>query len=505
MLPRGKWRAIRNISLLLAAFFTVSAGLQYWFVKIQLLNVIVSNLHEGTESVRRAVNLQQGFDTKRYNRADVTAANYLVVAKTGSLIDIESFSIGPVPGILPPVEPPFQLESVLNRPATVKSEFSEEWRVLGRRLDKGFVLVGISEHDPVHDGDAQLLTNLNRLGTTLSGAVKNSRELDKTIDYAVIDDAGNLTAAAGRLPLRTNPLLLGKLPDGRLERTIGEARYVLLREALKDRTGQEAATVIAWADITGEQHVLNNQVRFGIGLALVSWALFLTFATWYWSKAEGEKRQVREAFQKYFSPRVMEAILADPGRLGLGGQRREVTILFSDIRSFTKLTEQLPPQQLTRLLQDYFTAMTEEVMATDGVVDKYIGDAIMAFWGAPIEQPDQADRAVQTAMNMIARLQKLKETWGADGFPLIDIGIGINLGVATVGNFGSTTRYDYTLLGDAVNAAARLEGLNKKFRSTVIISDSTKKQLTLNIKTEDLGAVTVDGREEPIRVHRVEI
>jgi class 3 adenylate cyclase len=504
MLPHGKWRAIRNVSFLLAAFFSLTAGLQYWFIKTQVLNVVTTDLREGIESVRRAVNLQEGFNTARFNRADVTAGNYFVVSKSGSVIDIESFSAGPVPGIAD-VELPFPLDSVLGRPVPVKSEFGEQWRVLGGRLDKGFAIVAISEHDPVHDPDAQLIANLKRLGMTASDAIKNSRELDKTIDYAVVDEKGNLAAAAGRIPLRTNPLLVGKLPEGRFERSVGSARYVLLREPLRDRTGQEAGTVVSWADITGEQRVLNKQVRFGVGLAIVSWVLFLGFAAWYWSKAEAEKRQIREAFQKYFCPRIMDAILADPSRLGLGGQRREVTILFSDIRSFTKLTEQLPPQQLTRLLQDYFTAMTEEVMATDGIVDKFIGDAIMAFWGAPIEQPDQADRAVQTAMNMIARLRTLKEKWTAEGYPLIDIGIGINLGVATVGNFGSTKRYDYTLLGDAVNAASRLEGLNKRFQSTVIISDSTKKQLTLNVKTHDLGSVTVDGREEPIRVHRVEV
>jgi class 3 adenylate cyclase len=505
MLPHGKWRAIRNVSFLLAAFFSVTAALQYWFIKTQVLNVVTSDLHKGIESVRRGINLRAGFDTARFNRADVSAANYFVVLKSGAIIDIESSSPGMVAGVLPNIEVPFPRESVLGHPTTVKSEFGETWRVLGMRLDKGFAVVAISEHDAVHDPDSNLVTNLNRLGMTLQDAVKRGRELDKTIDYAVINETDTLVAAAGRVPLRTNPLLIGKLPDGRFERTVSDATYVFVREPVTDRSGEEAGTVVAWADITPELRVLKNQVRFGVGLAIASWVIFLLFAAWYWSQAEAEKRQIREAFQKYFSPRIMEAILADPSRLGLGGQRREVTILFSDIRSFTKVTEQLPPQQLTRLLQDYFTAMTDEVMATDGIVDKFIGDAIMAFWGAPIEQPDQADRAVQTAMNMITRLRTLKEKWAAEGYPVIDIGIGINLGVATVGNFGSTKRYDYTLLGDAVNAASRLEGLNKRFQSTVIISDSTKKQLTLNVKTHDLGSVTVDGREEPIRVHRVEV
>jgi adenylate cyclase len=225
---------------------------------------------------------------------------------------------------------------------------------------------------------------------------------------------------------------------------------------------------------------------------------------WYWRRTGAERRNIRQAFQKYFSPQIMEAILKEPEKLGLGGQRREVTILFADIRSFTALSEKLPPQTLTKMLQDFFTEMTDEVVANDGIVDKYIGDAIMAFWGAPIDQHDQADRAVRTAMNMIGRLKKLQERWAREGHPIFDVGIGINLGIATIGNFGSAKRFDYTLIGDAVNAAARLEGLNKRFNTHIIISDSTRRQLTIPVSVRDLGEVEVAGREEPIRVYQVE-
>lgn len=149
--------------------------------------------------------------------------------------------------------------------------------------------------------------------------------------------------------------------------------------------------------------------------------------------------------------------------------------------------------------------MTEEIFATDGIVDKYIGDAIMAFWGAPIEQPDQADRAVLTAIKMIERLEKLREKWLAEGYPVFDVGIGINLGIATVGNIGSSKRFDYTLIGDAVNAASRIEELNKDFKSHIIISESTKQQLTISIRTRDRGEVQVKGKEKPIKVFEVEV
>jgi adenylate cyclase len=150
--------------------------------------------------------------------------------------------------------------------------------------------------------------------------------------------------------------------------------------------------------------------------------------------------------------------------------------------------------------------MTDEVHATEGIVDKYVGDALMAFWGAPIDQPDQANRAVRSAINMVSRLKQLQEKWRSEGItdPL-DAGIGINLGIATVGNLGSTRRFDYTLVGDAVNAASRIEQLNKEYRSHIIISETTKAQLTISVPAKDLGDVQVRGRMQPIRVFEVEV
>jgi adenylate cyclase len=157
-------------------------------------------------------------------------------------------------------------------------------------------------------------------------------------------------------------------------------------------------------------------------------------------------------------------------------------------------------------MDEYFDAMTEEIFKTEGIVDKYVGDAIMAFWGAPIEQLDQADRAVQTAISMVRRLKQLQQKWQSEGIPgPLDAGIGINLGIATVGNLGATRRFDYTLVGDAVNAASRIEQLNKEYRSHIIISESTRAQLLITVPTRDLGEVQVRGRERPIRVYEVEV
>lgn len=238
--------------------------------------------------------------------------------------------------------------------------------------------------------------------------------------------------------------------------------------------------------------------------SLLAVALFVFHGLYRWYKAEAEKRYIKQTFKNYFSPQVMAVILQDPSLLHLGGQRREVTILFSDIRSFTTITEQLPPEQLTTLLHQYFTEMTEEILTTDGVLDKFIGDAIMAFWGAPIDQPDHGDRAIKAALGMMTRLKKLQSQWIEAGYPLVDIGIGINTGVVTVGNMGSHKRFDYTVIGDDVNAAARLESLNKEYKSHIIIAEATLKKLTLKVKTRMLGDILVKGKTKPIKIYQVE-
>lgn len=248
--------------------------------------------------------------------------------------------------------------------------------------------------------------------------------------------------------------------------------------------------------------------QFGFALTFLTNILFVavifvSHAIYRWYISEAEKRKIRETFKHYFSPAIMEEILKNPKSLELGGQRREVTILFSDIRDFTTITEKLPPEKLTQLLQEYFTQMTEEILKTDGVLDKFIGDAIMAFWGAPIEQKDHADKAVKAGINMIKKLKILQKKWLKEGLPLIDAGVGINTGVVTVGNMGSSTRFDYTLIGDDVNAAARLEGLNKEFKTNIIISEATKNKLTTPVSLKSLGSVLVKGKTKPIKIYSI--
>lgn len=202
-------------------------------------------------------------------------------------------------------------------------------------------------------------------------------------------------------------------------------------------------------------------------------------ALYRWYTTAKEKRKIKANFQNYFSPQVLQYILSHPDQLSLSGKKADVTIFFSDIRNFTTISEALPPEKLTHLLNEYFNEMTEEVLKTDGVVDKFIGDAIMAFWGAPIPQKDSADRAVEAALGMIKRLKKLQEKWAKENLPLVNIGVGINTGEVIIGNMGSSKRFDYTVIGDNVNLASRLEGLNKEYNTNIILSEATKNRLTI--------------------------
>jgi adenylate cyclase len=187
-----------------------------------------------------------------------------------------------------------------------------------------------------------------------------------------------------------------------------------------------------------------------------------------------------------------------------GGEEREMTVFFSDIRGFTTISEQTTPTELVRILNEYFTQMTAEVLRTGGVVDKYIGDAVMAFWGAPIDDPDHADHAVEAALAMIEKLKLLNQKLRAQGDPEIKIGIGLYSGKAVVGNVGSNDRFDYTVIGDTVNAASRLEGLNKEYKTQIIISESVKNKLKKQYPLVCLGCTPVKGRKEPINIYTIE-
>jgi adenylate cyclase len=231
--------------------------------------------------------------------------------------------------------------------------------------------------------------------------------------------------------------------------------------------------------------------------------LFLTFAggVIYQAVTEGaEKARITRTFGQYVSPQVVAELVADPTRAQLGGEKRVMTVMFSDIRGFTTLSEKMDPVALVNFLNEYLSAMTDIIFAHGGVVDKYMGDAIMAFWGAPLLVPDHAERAAKACLDSMAKLQEMQAEWRERGLPELDIGIGLNTGHMTVGNMGSHVRFDYTVMGDSVNLGSRLEGINKEYGTHIIISEFTREQLSTNMVCRELDLVAVKGKKEPVRI-----
>ncbi len=240
--------------------------------------------------------------------------------------------------------------------------------------------------------------------------------------------------------------------------------------------------------------------------------LFGVMLTYKYMTEERQARQIRGAFQSYVTPSVVESVLENPDKLKLGGETRDLTVMFSDVRGFTTISEQLTSEQLVELLNAYLSVMTDLVFESEGTLDKYIGDALMAIWGAPVEQPDNAKRACYTALDMVEVLEKeLKPRWAREGLksipagaiPPIDIGIGLNSGMMTVGNMGSSQRFDYTVMGDNVNLASRLEGTTKQYGIRMIVSEFTRSRAGDAIVTRELDSVRVKGKTEPVRIYEL--
>lgn len=218
---------------------------------------------------------------------------------------------------------------------------------------------------------------------------------------------------------------------------------------------------------------------------------------------ESQKRYIKSAFSRYLSPKVIEEIMDDPDSLQLGGEKREISIFFSDVAGFSTISEQLTPEELVALLNEYLSQMTDIIMEKEGTVDKFEGDAIMAFYGAPQNQKDHAIRACLAALDMKQRLAEMREVWNSIGQHELKVRMGINTGDAVVGNMGSRTRMDYTAMGDSVNLASRLEGANKAYGTFAIISEATYEKAKDHIEARRLDRIRVIGKEEPIMVYEL--
>lgn len=229
--------------------------------------------------------------------------------------------------------------------------------------------------------------------------------------------------------------------------------------------------------------------------------LFALNMSWGYFIESRTKRQLTGLFGQYVPPELVEEMSRDPENYSMKGRKAELTVLFSDIRGFTTISEGMQPEELTSLMNEYLGAMTEVVQKYRGTLDKYIGDAIMAFWGAPVDDPQHARHAVLTALEMQQRLARLNEALVAKDWPVLAIGVGVNTGNMTVGDLGSPVRQSYTVMGDAVNLGSRLEGITKEYGVGIIVGEETREVLRKEFAFRELDRVRVKGKEEAISIY----
>jgi adenylate cyclase len=240
---------------------------------------------------------------------------------------------------------------------------------------------------------------------------------------------------------------------------------------------------------------LNLQLELFYPLTIVI-VIYLGISMHRFLAEERERVRIRKAFESYVAPTVVQEMLKHPEQLRLGGERREITVLFTDIRGFTSMSENLDPESLVRLLHDFLNPMSNIIINHGGTIDKYMGDAIMAEFGAPLVQPDHALLACRAALEMAITLKNLNAQWQEQGRLPLKIGVGVNTGPAAVGNMGSERLFDYTAIGDNVNLASRLEGLNKYYGTSILISQSTAELLGDGFILREVDRVRVKGKAQ---------
>jgi adenylate cyclase len=265
-------------------------------------------------------------------------------------------------------------------------------------------------------------------------------------------------------------------------------------------------TALMIGGITAIDRFLFNKLGFVATTALpvvLIFTIYVVITFYKYFTEERKKAQLRSTFSKYVSPAIVDEILSNPDNINLGGRKQKMSVMFSDVRGFTTISEKLEPTVLSDVLNMYLTPMTNIVFANKGTLDKYMGDAIMSFYGAPIYFEDHAIHACRCALQSIEKLWELQKDFQARGLPKIDIGIGINSSDMSVGNMGSEIVRSYTVMGDAVNLGSRLEGINKEYGTRIIISEFTHADVKDKFTSREVDWVRVKGKYQPIKIYEL--
>jgi adenylate cyclase len=231
--------------------------------------------------------------------------------------------------------------------------------------------------------------------------------------------------------------------------------------------------------------------------------VYVSLTAYKYLTEERKKKFIKGAFSTYLAPTVVEQLIKDPDKLVLGGEDRVITAFFSDVQGFTAISEALTAEEVVELLNEFLTEMTDIILGYEGTIDKFEGDAIIAFFGAPTILEDHAAKACKACIDMQEKLAELRKKWLAENRPALKMRIGMNTGSAVVGNMGSRNKMDYTMMGDTVNTAARLEGVNKAYGTYTMISDATYTLARNGIFVRELDSVKVVGKEEPIGAYEL--
>ncbi len=243
-------------------------------------------------------------------------------------------------------------------------------------------------------------------------------------------------------------------------------------------------------------------------------SIFFVTTTYRYATEERYAKRIRSMFSSYVTEKIVNELIKNPNLAKLGGERREVTVLFSDIRGFTTFSEKNAPEAVVQILNEYLGEMTQVIFQWDGTLDKFVGDEIVAFWGAPLPQETHAELAVKCALHMVKRLKELQQKWESEGRTPLDSGIGLNTGEVIVGNIGAEgKKMDYTVIGDHVNLGARVEGLTRKFNTHILITEFTLEKIKEAVKSgqfyrvmiRGLERVVVKGKEKPIEIYEVKL